>query len=86
MFSETSAAPIFLGFERGNLLVQGADFGTLGIVEYRAVDGAGDMVFGKFGGGADVDDFIVAGRKVGDGRAVLFHRSILTRAARLAQT
>jgi hypothetical protein len=48
------------GLERGDLLVERADLGALRVVEDRAVDGAGNVVFGKFGGGADVDDFVEA--------------------------
>jgi hypothetical protein len=45
----TAHAP---GLEGALLRVEGADGGALLVVEHRAVDGAGDMVFGKLGGRA----------------------------------
>jgi hypothetical protein len=47
--------PQTLGLKRADLLVDGADLGTLGIAQYRTVDGAGDMVLLKLGGRAGID-------------------------------
>ncbi|MNR29869.1 hypothetical protein D3C85_1472850 [compost metagenome] len=44
--------------ERRHLLVQGADAHALLVAHHRAVDGAGDVVFGKFCRGAHVDDLV----------------------------
>lgn len=59
VFGNVSRTDSF-GVERGVLLVEGADFDTLFIVEHRAVDRSGDVIFGKFRGGANIDDFIEA--------------------------
>ena len=47
--------------ERRHLLVQRADGDALLVRQYRAVDGAGDVVIGEFGRGAHVDDFVKLG-------------------------
>ena len=52
----------FLRIERRDLLVQGADRGALGVVEHRAIDRAGHMVLGEFGGRAHVDDLVKLGQ------------------------
>ena len=50
MLRDTSAAPDLLGLERRYLFGTSCRLGCVGVVEHRAVDGAGDVVFGKFGG------------------------------------
>jgi hypothetical protein len=63
------------GCEGRNLLVKRADFDPLLVVEDRTVDRARDVVFGKLGRRANVDDFI-KGRKLADppdGSDVMFH-------------
>ena len=45
-----------LSLERGDLLVHGADLRALGVVEHRRRDCAGDVVLGKLGGRAHIDD------------------------------
>ena len=65
----------FFRLERRYLLVKGANFNALLVVEHRAVDRSRDMVFGKLGWRADVDDF-VEGREfvdLPDGGNALFH-------------
>jgi hypothetical protein len=42
--------------EAADLLVHGADLHPLCIVQHRAIDGAGNMVFGKFRWAAGIDD------------------------------
>src|SRR5512143_171457 len=56
----------FLRLERRHLLVQSADTFPLGVVQHRQVAGAGNVVFGEFARGTDVDD-LIEGRKVGYG-------------------
>ena len=48
--------------ERRDLLIHGADRGALGVVEHRAVDCAGHVVPGKFGGRTHVDDLVKLGQ------------------------
>jgi hypothetical protein len=63
------------GCEGRNLLVKRADLDPLLVVEDRTVDRAGDMVFGKLGRRANVDD-LIKGRKLADpldGGDVMFH-------------
>ena len=74
----------FLCLERRHLLVQRADLDALGIIEYRAVDGAGNVVFGKLGGGADIDDLVEV-RQIGNSRALGFHRTDFNSGCRAGQ-
>src|SRR5664279_2295631 len=48
----------FLGGEWRMLLVERADFDALFVVEHRAVDRAGDVVFGELVRGAHIDDVV----------------------------
>ena len=47
--------------ERRHLLVDRADLGTLGIVEHRVIERAGQAILGELRGGADVDDLVKFG-------------------------
>ena len=57
VFSDVGSTD-FLGCERRDLLVQGADLDALGVIKHRAVDRSGRVVFGKLGRSADVDDLV----------------------------
>ena len=57
VFGDVGRADL-LGGKGRNLLVQGANFDPLFVAEYRTVDRSGQMVFGKFGGCAHVDNRI----------------------------
>jgi hypothetical protein len=63
MFSETCAAPTLRAAKGETCLYSVPDFDTLLVIEYRAVDRAGDMVFGELGRRAHVDD-LVKGSKI----------------------
>ena len=47
-----------VGLERRHLLVQRANANALLVIQHRAVDGAGDVVFGEFRRGAHVDNLV----------------------------
>ena len=64
------------GGERAHLLVERAHTRALLIVQHRQVDRAGNMVLGKLGGRAHVDDFIEGKRqKFAKGRQSKNHAS-----------
>ena len=71
-----------LGVNRRVLLVDRADLDALIVAQYRAIDGAGYVVFSKLRRAADVDDFVkfteIGG--VFDGDNAIFHAAILTAA------
>ena len=48
------------GIERRHLFINGADCHTLGVVQYRAVDGPGDMIVGELAFAAHVDNLVKA--------------------------
>src|SRR5512146_885635 len=51
-----------LRLERGHLLVDGADLRALRIIERRAIDRAGNMIFRKRVFGAHIDDLVKLGK------------------------
>jgi hypothetical protein len=65
---------LLLGFEGGDLLVQGADAGPLLVVQHGQVDGPGQVVFGKLGGGTGVDDLVVLAQFVAGDHTLLATR------------
>ena len=64
-----------LGLKRRNLLVDGADLGALLVAQYRAVDRAWHMVFGKFERGAHIDDGAEVANLGGGNKPGIFHVS-----------